>query len=381
MVTTEAVTGDDAADERSAARERSLAEEILPRARFREFYEGLEDKQSVFYMFFTTGLLHWVTRALAFVPPEVNVVLIGSALTGAERECIAEHVDRPFHHVEIPVDDVTAWEFLFAANRHDFGWLDIDCFVLEPELFREMTEVPPGTSMNSTWSWDPGNGPRLASTHFLFLSVAAIRAVAELGVDPSPSTYDWVGGDRRFPPRRCFYRVPTARERELLLGVVPPDGQGRPSIPWNTAYFNTMVVYQLLAHAAGQRVREVRRLERRNVFPSDGESEDVEHWPEDMSDELFHVFGVSYYDSYQFSFAIRALYLAAEHVVMDAATVPLPPAYEEHHRAVLAELAEHGIDAAETTALFRRHLIRSRKLSPAAADHMMGGRVGSGTGA
>jgi len=108
---------------------------------FQEFYQRLPRHEDVIFMFFTTDLLHWLRRALEFVPPEANVVLIGSQLKQEEIAWIASLTARPFHHIESRVDDNTVLDFIFQTTRHSFGWLHIDCFVLNPSLFQEMAAV------------------------------------------------------------------------------------------------------------------------------------------------------------------------------------------------------------------------------------------------
>lgn len=334
---------------------------------FRDFHARLADKHDVFYMFFTTGLLHWVTKAASFVPADVNLVLLGSALTPAERQWLAGNVTRPFHHIADPVDDVTAWEFLFATCEENFGWLDIDCFVLNETIFAELTKISDDTSISCTWSWDSGYGFRVANTHLAFMNAAAIRAVERRGVAAGPGTYDWYGSQRRFPPRKCFMKVPSAQQRTLLLQVLPADPEGRPRL-LEGDYFNTLVVYQLLARAVGYSVEHVRPLARRCRMPVDADSTDPEHWPEDMSDELFHLYGVSYYRTHEYDPGIRALYLAAEYVMLENAVHLLPEPYAAQRDAIAGELAAMGLDPAAARDRMCRHLMAGRGLSQAAAD-------------
>ncbi|HEY2739153.1 MAG TPA: hypothetical protein VGK45_12170, partial [Thermoanaerobaculia bacterium] len=67
------------------------------RREFAAFYRGLERRQDIVYLFFTTDLLHWLDRALVFVPPEVNAVLLGSDLTEDEIAWVRARSKRPFH--------------------------------------------------------------------------------------------------------------------------------------------------------------------------------------------------------------------------------------------------------------------------------------------
>jgi hypothetical protein len=353
-------------------RQRQLAqrEERRLLREFREFHGRLADKHDVYYMFFTEDLLHWVIKAESFVPADVNLVLIGAGLAPDEQRWLAEHMRRPFHHIALPVDDVTVWEFLFAVSGENFGWLDIDCFVLNQGLFAELAQVDPRAALNCVWSWDSGYGFRVANTHFMFVNAAAISAVQQRGVAASPSTYDWHGSVRRFPPRRCFMSVPSAAQRALLLEVLPADPEGRPRL-LEGDYFNTLVVYQLLARAVGYPVAEIRSLARRCRAPSDADSTDPEDWPEDMSDELFHLYGISYYKSHDYEPGIRGLYLAAEYVMLDNAAALLPARYAGQLTSVAAELEVVGLRPDEARDRLRRHLTDSRGLGAAAAERVL----------
>lgn len=357
------------ATQEKAAQEESAREEQPHLAAFQRFHAGLGDTRDVFYMFFTSGLLHWVLHASRFVPRGVKLVLLGSNLTPEEDGWIRANLDRPFHHIRLPVDDVTVWQFLFATSEHNFGWLDIDCFVLDPRLFTEITTLDSTTSMNCTWSWDSGMGYPIANTHFLYLNVDAIRAVEARGVVPNPGPYSWDASHRPFRQRECFMYVPTAREQEILLEILPADEQGRPTLA-RGGYFNTLVLYQLLARTTGYTVDPIRPLQRRFSSPRDATDTDPTHWPEDMSDELFHLFGVSYYTNSCHHPGIRALFLAAEYTMLDDTVALLPAQYAERHAELAQELTTLTVDPDKARHLFQRHLVDSRRLTDATADRI-----------
>ncbi|MGH3994452.1 MAG: VOC family protein, partial [Pseudonocardiaceae bacterium] len=134
---------------RSARFARAATAELRPQLEeFKAFYARLEDKRDVFYTFFTGGLLHWALKAASFVPADVNLVFLGAELSAEEREWIAANVDRPFHYIDLPVNDWPVWDFLLEASDTNFGWLDIDCFVLIPDVFRDLAKVPPVVALN-----------------------------------------------------------------------------------------------------------------------------------------------------------------------------------------------------------------------------------------
>jgi hypothetical protein len=135
------------------------------------------------------------------------------------------------------------------------------------------------------------------------------------------------------------------------------------------------MAYQVIARALGYPVHQVRTLGRRCTLPVDAESTDPAHWPEDVSEELFHLCGISYYTMYSENPGIHALYLAAELVMLDnlfAGSVTEPPKlYADKRSAAVAGLAKYGIAAAEARGHFRRHLINGRRLDEAAADRVL----------
>src|SRR5215218_7246543 len=189
------------------------------REEFQRFYASLPQKKDILYMFFTSGLLHWVSRALSFVPENVNVVLVGSDLQEDELTWIQENVRRPFHHIRLRVDDRAVWEFLFETNVNNFGWLDIDCFIFEPRLFREIVQIDPGVVANTVWSFQAPGGADMLCTFFVFLNVEAIRAVAsEIPISPNIYTYEPI---RRPASPYAFSSLLTPRHVELLSRVLP----------------------------------------------------------------------------------------------------------------------------------------------------------------
>ncbi|MFC5288500.1 VOC family protein [Actinokineospora guangxiensis] len=358
---------------RAAAHETAAALRARPRERaFRAFYDRLTTKSEVFYMFFTGGLLHWAAAAESHVPPEINLVLIGSALDDAERAWIAENLDRPFHHIDERTDDIAAWQLLFEVNEHSFGWIDIDCFVLNPEVFAELADVSPTASMNCGWSMTTDFGFPTAGTHLLFVNRAAIQAVREAGVPADPGTHDWDGHARPLP-QLGRNRVPTRRARALLSRVVPDHG-GRPAFVSGN-FYDTLILFQLLARSLGYPIASLRPLARRCTLPYDAESTDHAHWPEDVSDELFHLCGISYYSRFSENPGILSLYLSAEMVILDNFLANSPTAtpaqYPAKRNTIGDDLAALGMTTDQARPRFRRHLIDSRGLSETGAERVL----------
>ncbi len=163
------------------------------RLAFKRFYEELPDKEHVFYIFFSSRLLHWLVKTLEFVPGTTNVVLIGSDLNAEEVQWIEGNIDRPFHHIRLRVDDTSVWEWLFETNQRNFGWLDVDCFVLNPELFGEMADIESDVAINCCWSnRDRDDGTTLC-TFLLFINRSVLGEIREKVATISPRAYGGMG--------------------------------------------------------------------------------------------------------------------------------------------------------------------------------------------
>lgn len=353
-------------ERRRAAEERGHLEE------FRAFYEGLADRRGIFYLFFSGRLLQWVAKCLSYVPDDVNLVLLGSDLPPDELEWVRTSTNRPFHHVRLRLDDQVAWEFLFAVNRHDFGWIDSDCLVLDPALFAELSTMDGRSALNCTWSWDGGYGFPLANTFLLYVNASVIRALREKGVPASPYSYDYDWQNLRIPGRRAYSRRPTRAQLARLRGVVPADAQGRPRTPHGMLYFDTMVMYQLVARSLGHPIHQVRALEGFGHL----RGRDVQ---DESSDELLHIGGVSKADvltgltGFFHDSDVRVLYLVAELVILTEHAARLPAYYQRRLEEVTATLAGHGLSPQAACRLIEDHLTQVRGMSRRSVEAIVAG--------
>ncbi len=298
---------------------------------FRSFWQALGDRRDVFYLFFTSGLLHWAVRSLRRIPRGVNVVLIGSHLKPEEVDWIHRHVETPFHHVVLPVDDKTIWEFLFATSGENFGWLDVDCLVVEPALFEEMRQIPSDALANTVWSYPVPGGHEMLCTYFVFLNAEAIRTVVG-EVDVSPCTYSWetTQMSRLSPWASCRRPPPAIAQR--LASCIPQGPDGRPVYLSERSFYDTLQVYQLVAQTAGYRVNHLRRLPRNKPSP-----------------EIAHVGRVSYYEhgwegkDRPENREIYAGTLQSDFLVLSDSVDALPAAYRERWMAIRGRLQALGL--------------------------------------
>lgn len=299
---------------------------------FQDFYRRLPDRRAPFFMFFTSGLLHWADCSIRLVPPETNLVVLGSGLDPDESEWLRTRLRRPFHNIDLEVDDKTVWEFLFATTEHDFGWLDVDCFVLNPALFPAMTRIDPGTLANCAFSFRSLGGRDVLLTYFLYLNVEVIRAVSAR-VPVSPCTYTYEKSRAARIPAYASARTLTPEIIERLAEVLPCDEERRPKFLTESRYFDTLQVYQLVANSMGYRLNNIRAL--------DGEA----------SDEVVHVGKVSYYrtrwsdpDSPE-KRRIFAFLLQAEYLALSRAPGDFPSRYARLKGELAEELERLGIPA------------------------------------
>jgi hypothetical protein len=313
------------------ARARRIESEHL--REFQRFYAALPDRKEIFYMFFTSGLLQWAARTTSFVPQDVNLVLVGSDLDQDEIAWIRENLRRPFHHLRLHVDDRAMWEFLFATNRHNFGWLDVDCFVLQPGLFAEMTSIEPKTVASSIWSFKAPGGIDMLSTFFVFLNVDAIAAVrSRIAVSPDAYSHELI---RRPGSPYAFTKLLAPTHRSWLKKVLPTDQNGQPVYVNGDGYFDTLQVYQLISNALGFQVKRVRPLTLGEQL---------------SSNEALHIGKVSYYRRYRTRSEtelqkLYALLLRADFVLLSEMQGKLPRAYDQLWIRIKSEIEELGIGA------------------------------------
>jgi hypothetical protein len=359
---------------------RRNAREEAPHLRgFQAFYEKLPEKRNICYMFFTGDLLHWVAKAASYVPDDVNLVVIGSALPEYDVQWLRDELRRPFHHVSLRIDDNTAWEFLLATNEYNFTWLDIDCLVLNDQLFDEMLVMAPDTCVNAVWWQDSGFGSAVASTYFMTVNVMAERALRKARIAVSPNMYSRRPFNRRVAGRRCYSDVLTRRQRRRLLKILPADDSGQPSFAGERmTLYDTMVVHQLMARTVGFGANPVRRLARRSA---DGAGSSFE----EISDEIIHIGGVSYagalseFSRFYHAPPTRLRYLLADYVALLGAAGRLPDRYAERHDLVVRELAKSGLTPGDALDAARRHLTQERGLCDSAARAVIGQQPVSGT--
>ena len=96
---------------------------------FSKFYDSLENKMNIFYMFFTSGLLFWAAKSLSLISCHVNLILICAGLDKEEVIWVNKNVKKPVFFIDVFCFDQEIWALLFEVNKENFGWIDVDCFI------------------------------------------------------------------------------------------------------------------------------------------------------------------------------------------------------------------------------------------------------------
>jgi hypothetical protein len=326
---------------------RNRREELPYHSEFQAFYAGLSERRDIFFMFFSSGLLHWAAKSARHVPESVNLVLVGSALSSEEQAWVRDHIHRPFFHLGRRVDDKSVLEVILAVSEHDFGWLHIDCLVLNDGLFDEMRAMAPTHSVNAVW-WDSSG---LATTYFIFVNMQCVHAVHAAGLAARPNCYSRHPFNRHVPGERYYSDLPTRRQQRELRRLLPRGAGGIP-------YLDTLVMHQLMARRLGFAGHPVRSLAARAC----------DRAVEQASDDVIHIGGVSYTNTLHTDDPTRLRYLIAEYVTLRPLFGCLPHQYKGRYDRVLSELEQNGVTGDEVISLARRHLMGERGLSSEATD-------------
>lgn len=222
--------------------------------KFQNFYHGLKVKKQIFYMFFTWNLLHYAMESIALVPAEVNLVILTAGLTQEEMECIHRLFRQPHLNFETKYHDTCIWEMIHRTTDRNFGWLDVDCFVYNSELFTEMTNISSHAAMNTVWArpYDYyGVDGLFANTYFLYINVDILKQMTKKYKDLSlvPRVFEDVEGK----PIYGNYKYLSAKETEFLK-------EKYPGVNINKKGYDTTHHYQILLRTEGYEIKRIREL-------------------------------------------------------------------------------------------------------------------------
>ena len=112
--------------------------------RFLASYEKLKTHKDIFYVYFSKGLLYFALESVRRVPGDVNLVIIVAGVDQDEKDIIEKYIEREVIYLKNVYPDMSIWEMLFRYNKYSFGWLDVDCFVFDSSLFKDLSNLNDG---------------------------------------------------------------------------------------------------------------------------------------------------------------------------------------------------------------------------------------------
>lgn len=339
------------ADTRHLIRERRAERAELER--LQRFYRDLERGDRAFYMFFSGGLLHWALAAQRTVPREVPLVLLTTGLSAEEQQAARRATGRPLHNIDLQVDDASVLDLLSETVDTGFGWMHIDCFVLDPRLFAEIADEGYRDAVRCVWTTGSIGPTPIAHSAFAFFEVEPIRALRAAGLRASLKPHQWDTGaiGRYVDSRPAFDRVPTARELAAVRHLLPGDADEPPPYPEGFRLYTLLSWYQLLAHAHGYVTRPIREYSRTGGASSGQFSRDIVHingvatyrrvwreWKEYLAS------GADPGDRVPPLVHFYPQLLQIDLLLLRAALPALPPSYGRLYEELCSELAAIGLE-------------------------------------
>lgn len=284
-------------------------------------------------MFFTKGLLFWLNKSLSFIPKDINVVLIGASLTEAEACWVRDKLKRPFFCIDIYMDDRDTWDMLFKVNQYDFGWIDIDCFVFNSQLFYEMMKIESSVAMNSVWSWESNLNFEFQSTYFLYVNIAAFREIEAKGIEITPYAYVY---QHMGNLNHVGAKIISDKNERLIKKMIESNKYPiRKTSDHGLPFFDTLLVYQIITRVFGYKMNKIRCLNYTNY----------------MSNEIMHIGDSSYFTSLEHKKPKLVgenykLYLYIAYLIIDSMLDSLPAEYRVQKKIIVLQMQNNHYNKA-----------------------------------
>jgi hypothetical protein len=185
---------------------------------------------------------------------------------------------------------------LFLCNEFHFGWIDIDCFVFEENILKELSDIDEKTAINAIWSYDDTNsGLTLSNTFIVFVNIDIIKKIMQKGINISPYP-----SKSMLPHKHETITLENMKPEviDIVKTVCKLDDDGYPLMikiekngkTFRKTFYDTLIAYQYIAYANGYRINKIRDL--------NYEAADSEVSPDRISKEIAHIGGVSYYKKF-----------------------------------------------------------------------------------
>jgi hypothetical protein len=128
------------------------------RTAFADFLSNIglrNTKATLMALTFRTGGAHFAAKTLEFIPKDLPVVIVGTSLTAAEI-AFFRAAGRPVFNSYHRYDNELVYEMLMANTAGSFGWVDADCFVLNPTVWEGLlAPMASDVASHTAFTYDP----------------------------------------------------------------------------------------------------------------------------------------------------------------------------------------------------------------------------------
>ena len=333
----------------------------------------------MWFCFFSSGLLHVIKHFLRFIPSDLNCSFLTSGMTPEESTVWKEMTSLPTFAMEEQVGSHEIFELLFRNLDRPFGIVDSDCFVLDPQWYSEcIAGLQPGVAINGPLCYGP---IPLAAPPFMSINPRARMDVERaIGGPVSPAAYAFVPPGTEKEIDGALVRLIEEHHKAALLKVMSMEGHYLPfpqgglmdvlddgrEVRSHERYhhrqtgrkvvrvvFDGLMLYQLMAMAAGWRIEHFQRLPGTKIFaPEMVHAGGISYWERLMKSDLAARTG-----GLPWSAHVDAILLQNFVEQGDA-----PESYVFRSRRLVASLEQHDVDLP-----LLRHQFRA-KLSAVGVD-------------
>lgn len=233
---------------------------------FLEFYNALENKNNIFYMFFSNHLLHWVNKAIQFVPTDINLILISAGLDQEDLTWVKKEINTPIFILDEYVSNNYILDMLLKNNNCNFGWIDIDCFILNPNLFHKLITIDKNHLLNCVWAFSCLNNKdiKLLNTYCIYFNIEAYHHIYnKTNIGPFPYAYNCtekenadvhiLSGHQENIMKKYFHNM------EYPINTNAKECH-------SPNYFDTLIAYQLAGKEFGYDINHITKNNSWNYF-------------------------------------------------------------------------------------------------------------------
>jgi hypothetical protein len=137
-----------------------------------------------YYIIILPNTLHIVAACLQCIPDHVDIILVTNGTKKWENRYIATHF-HTYPTLNLPTVPGSSHEhgrvlnLLLKHNRHNFGIIDYDLFVFDPEFFNNFELAKNELLIGAFKLQNKKTGLEFPTTHFMFFNVALVQSLME----------------------------------------------------------------------------------------------------------------------------------------------------------------------------------------------------------